>query len=416
MRTLFWFLTLAALAIGVALLGRLTDGYVLWVLPPWRVELSFNLFVLLQLAALLVVYLLLRLIVNTLRLPGVVATYRARRARARRERTASEMLRLFWEGRYSQVLKLADKFSREKIGAGETAAERGEAVTLGIVALVALKAAHALRDPGRIARWQAQAQALDAVGWRTARLMAELSIALDGRDFSAAHQALERLTAKERRQISVQRLALRLAQEEGNWAEVLRITRLLEKHHALNTEQARSLRLAAQRRLIEACADDPALLMRHWRSMTAEERCDAQLALKASRLLAAAGACAECAELVEEFLDETWEPALIKDYAACPGGDVLGRIAHCEKWLAAHPQDAELLLALGRLCFRHELWGKAQSYLEAALAVTPSCEAHLELARLFDRLERVDEANRHYRAAADCQEAASQSRGGRNSV
>ncbi|NWG32142.1 MAG: heme biosynthesis protein HemY [Rhodocyclaceae bacterium] len=437
MRALFWFLTLAALAIGVALLGRLTDGYVLWVLPPWRVELSFNLFVLLQLAILLVVYLLLRLIVNTLRLPGVVAAYRARRARQRRERAASEMLRLFWEGRYSQVLKLAEKFADEKIGAedassgwgsavgggkatasiAETAPlQRGDSVTAGIVALVALKAAHALRDPRRSAHWQARAAALDQAGWRTARLMAELRIALDGRDFAAARQALEQLGPKERRQISVQRLALRLAQGEGDWAEVLRIARLLEKHHALTPEQARPLRLTAQRGLIASFAEDPARLMRHWQGMTAEERRDAQLARQTAHQLAAAGACAECAELVEEFLDAQWEPALLADYAACPGGDVLGRIAHGEKWLEAHPQDADLLLALGRLCVRHELWGKAQSYLEAALAVAESCAAHIELARLFDRLERPDDANRHYRAAANCQEAASQSRGGRKSV
>lgn len=416
MRALFWFLTLAALAIGVALLGRLTDGYVLAVLPPWRIELSFNLFVLLQLAVLLVVYLLLRLIVNTLRLPGVVAAYRARRARQRRERTASEMLRLFWEGRYSQVLKLADKFAREKVGAGDTAPpQQGDTVTDGIVALVALKAAAALHDPQRSAHWQARAAALDEAGWRTARLMAQMRIALDGRDFAAARAALDQLGAKERRQISVQRLALRLAQGEGDWAEVLRIARLLEKHHALSSDQARPLRLTAQRGLIASLADDPARLLRHWRGMTAEERRDPQLAREAAHMLANAGACAECAELVEEFLDAQWEPALLMDYAACQGGDVLGRIAHGEKWLGAHPQDAELLLALGRLCVRHELWGKAQSYLEAALAVAPSCEGHLELARLFDRLGKPADADRHYRAAADCADQ-SQSRGGRKSV
>ncbi len=421
LRALFWLLTLLALAVGAALLGRLTDGYVLWVLPPWRVELSFNLFVLLQLAILFVVYLLVRLVVNTLRLPAVVATYRARRARARRTRIASEALRLFWEGRYSQVLKLAEGFASEKVGADGTASTgQDDAVAAGIVALVALKAAHALRDARRSAFWQERAAALDQHGWRNARLMTQMLIALDERDFPAARAALVQLGAKERRQISVYRLALRLAQGEGDWAEVLRIARLLEKHHALTPDQARPLRLAAQRGLIHRFANDPAQLMRHWRGMSADERQDAQLARQAARLLATAGACAECAELVEEFLEARWEPALLEDYANCPSGDALGRIARCEKWLAEHPQDADLLLALGRLCVRRELWGKAQSYLEASLAVKESCAAHIELARLFDRLERVEEANRHYRAAAACwnetQESASQSRGGKKSV
>lgn len=403
LRALFWLLTLMALAVGAALLGRLTDGYVLWVLPPWRVELSFNLFVLLQLALLLVLYLLLRLIVNTLRLPAVVADYRARRARARRRRIASEMLRLFWEGRYSQVLKLAEGFAREKFGADGTAlAGKDDAAVAGIVALVALEAAHALHDAQRSALWQERATALDQHGWRNARLMAQMRIALDERDFAAARAAYDQLGAKERRQISVQRLALRLAQGEGDWAAVLRTERLLEKHHALTPEQARPLRLAAQRALIAGLGNDPAQLLRHWRSMSADERSDAQLARQAVHLLTSAGACAECAELVEEYLDMRWEPSLLADYANCPDGDVLGRIARCEKWLAEHPQDAELLLTLGRLCVRRELWGKAQSYLEASLAVKESCAAHIELARLAERLERVEEANRHYRAAAQC--------------
>jgi len=419
MHALFWLLALAALAIGVSLLGELSDGYVLWVVPPWRVEISFNLYVLAQAIILVVVYLLLRAISVTLGMPRAVAEYRVRRARRRDERAANDALRLFWEGRYSQALKSAERVEATKVGAGETAAHeahpvRGETAA-GIAALVGLKSAHALRDARRIVEWRARAEGLRA-GWRTARLMATMRIALDARDFAAAQEALDQLGTKERRQISVQRLALRLAQGRGDWAELLRLARLLEKHHALTAEQARPLRLSAQRGLLDSLRDDPAQLMRHWRAMAAGERRDIRLARQATQALAAADACAECAEIVEDFLAEQWDPSLLADYAACPTGDVLGRIAHCEKWLNEHPDEGELLLALGRLCARQQLWGKAQSYLEASLAVAPGCAAHVELARLFDTLERTDEANRHYRAAANCQDRASQSRGGRKLV
>ncbi len=45
------------------------------------------------------------------------------------------------------------------------------------------------------------------------------------------------------------------------------------------------------------------------------------------------------------------------------------------------------------------LWGKAQSYIEASLATEETRDAHLALAKLCDKLERGDEANRHFRAA-----------------
>ncbi len=408
MRTLFWLLTLSGLAIGVALIGQISDGYVLWVVPPWRVEISLNLFVVAQIALLIVAYLLLRAVVNTLQLPGIVGEYRERRARQRDERTAAEALRLFWEGRYSQSLKAA-----EKVGADSTAI-----AAKGVAAQAGLRSAHALRDDVRIAAWKERAAEMDAEGWRTARLMGDIRVALDARDFTAAAAALDELGPKERRQIAAQRLALRLAQGRGDWAELLRLVRQLEKHKALTPEQAQPLRVHAYHGILDTIQDDPAQLMRQWRSMPAADCLDLRLAQRTAAALSSAGACAESAQIIEDYLEERWESALLEIYASCQGGDVLGRIAHCEKWLHEHPQDAGLLLALGRLCMQRQLWGKAQSYLDASLAVAEGGAAHLELARLLDQLEKPEEANRHYRAAANCRATAAQiqSRGARKSL
>ena len=59
-RILFWFLLLAAAAVGVALATRLTTGYVLFVAPPYRVELSLNLLLLLVVAGFVGGYALVR--------------------------------------------------------------------------------------------------------------------------------------------------------------------------------------------------------------------------------------------------------------------------------------------------------------------------------------------------------------------
>ena len=72
-----------------------------------------------------------------------------------------------------------------------------------------------------------------------------------------------------------------------------------------------------------------------------------------------------------------------------------------KRWLKRHPRDPQLLLSLGRLCVQSQLWGKAESYLDASLAILPGWEAHVELGRLAERIGRTDDANRHYRAAAE---------------
>ena len=65
--------------------------------------------------------------------------------------------------------------------------------------------------------------------------------------------------------------------------------------------------------------------------------------------------------------------------------------------VSLQPRDATLLLTLAQLCARQGLWGKAQSYVEASIAVDPTYAAHLEAAQLYERAGNADAANRHYR-------------------
>ena len=91
-RILFWFLLLAAAAVGVALATRITAGYALFVAPPYRVELSLNLLLLLVVGGFAGGYALVRHRAPAMRPAGRGARGRRRqqqeraRARARRGR------------------------------------------------------------------------------------------------------------------------------------------------------------------------------------------------------------------------------------------------------------------------------------------------------------------------------------------
>ena len=150
-------------------------------------------------------------------------------------------------------------------------------------------------------------------------------------------------------------------------------------------------------------AGDLGQLTTYLRALPDEERGN-RVALAAARSLAALNAEVEAQKLIETVLDasddDAWAPKLVSIYGRLAAGDQMVRIAKAEAWLRRHPKDASILLALGRMCFRKRLWGKAQTYLDASLAVEVTQEAHLELARLCDQLERTEEANKHYRASA----------------
>ena len=392
MRALFWLLILAALAVGLALAARYNDGYVLLVLPPWRAEVSLNLFLLASVAGFLVIYLLARAVSHTLALPRAVAQFRQRIQQEKAALALRDAWRLLQEGRYGHAMRCAEK-------------AQPEPATSGMLALAGWRAAHALHDAERSAKWAARVREHDAAGLQAARLMTEAEFALEDRRFEDARDALQQHAAHQGRHIAALRLSVRAEQGLGNWREVARLVRQLEKHQALTAEQAAPIRSRAVREALRSLREDPSGLMRYWRELDDSDRAEASLALETSRALVAAGDCREAQRVIEDALDERWDGALVLAYGECgqagePAGDVLGRIAQAEKWLQRMPRDGALLLTLGRLCRQQQLWGKARSYLEAALAIAPSRAAHVELAQLLDQLEESALAVRHYRAAA----------------
>ena len=392
MRAVFWLLILAALAVGLSLAARYNDGYVLLVLPPWRAEVSLNLFLLASTAGFFVIYLLARAVSHTLGLPRAVAEFRRRRQQEKAALAMLDAWRLLQEGRYGHAMRAAEK-------------ARPDATTSGMLAMAGWRAAHALRDAERSAEWATRVRTHDGAGLRAARLMTEAEFALEERRFEDARDALQQHATREGRHIAALRLSLRAEQGLGNWREVARLVRQLEKHKALTAEQAAPIRSRAVREALHGLRDDPTGLMRYWRELEDADRAEASLALETARALAAAGDCREARRVIEDALDENWDTSLVLAYGDCgqagaPAGDVLGRIAQSEKWLERMPRDGALLLTLGRLCRQQQLWGKARSYLEAALAIAPSRTAHLELAQLLDQLDESTLAIRHYRAAA----------------
>ena len=97
-------------------------------------------------------------------------------------------------------------------------------------------------------------------------------------------------------------------------------------------------------------------------------------------------------------LDRQWDPALIAAYADCRPADPSRQLETAERWLTQHSDDATLLCALGRLCERAQLWGKAQTYFEASLALDDHWRARVLLGNMLARLGRDDEANAHLAA------------------
>src|SRR3569623_498192 len=90
---------------------------------------------------------------------------------------------------------------------------------------------------------------------------------------------------------------------------------------------------------------------------------------------------------------------LVYAYGLVAGGNIPTRLATAERWLKFHAANPVLLLTLGRLCIRGQLWGKGRSYLEASLGIDPQAETYRDLGALLERLNNKAEALECYRKA-----------------
>ena len=392
MRVLIWLIIIFALAVGLSMLVSQDWGYVQFVVPQWwRVQVSTKFFVVILLVAFIVAYMLVRLIRNTLSLPEIVGQWRERRRRMRADRFLRESVVTLHEGRYAKALKCAEK--------AYGSSDHPEAAIL-----LAARAAHALRDDTRYQKW---IERLDGENVQAARLMTEAELAVVSCDHEEAAKKLEILQPDGRRNIAAMRLLLRVSMALWRWDESLRLIRLLRKHKALTEEQAQPLLCRVHIERLRACADESSAanddkddaLTGMWKSIPSGEREDRQLVLEAVPLFARVGKGHVVRRTVERLLDAEWDTALARLYGFC--GDVGACLGKGEKWLLDHREDPGLLFSLGRLCAELQLWGKAVEYLELSLRWQPEIETHLALANLFKRLERKEEEQKHYRAAAE---------------
>jgi HemY protein len=391
MRALFWLLAVFACAVALAVVGRGNEGYALFVYPPWRIELSLIFFFVLFAASFGVVYLLARLVHHTLELPVHVRAYRERQRAAKARDALLASAQAYLEGRFAR----AETDARLAFEGGESRA---------LAAVLAARAAHQLRARDRRDSWlERAAESGDPL--HVARLVTRAELLLEDRDYIGARAVLRDLHGSGPKHIATLRLLLRAEFGARNWEEVLRLTGVLAKRDAISPALQEEYKSQALVEVLGALAEDPNGLEARWRRLPARDQTVPRIAAAAARNAASAGRPGLAREIVEKALAQEWTPALVDLYGSTGGGnsvdDLRARIEKAERWLLDHAQDARLLLALGRLCVRAELWGKAQNYLEASLSLEPGLETHLALARLFERLGKAVEANRHFRLAAE---------------
>ncbi len=391
MKFLVWLLLVTCAAVAIPLVVGHSNGYVLLVQPPYRIELSTSFFLLLAILLFLALHASLRLTTYTLQLPDKVRRFK----HARREKSAaeklSEAITAFAEGRYGKAEKSAAQ-----------ALEHGADPLIG--SLVAARSAHKLKNYARRDFFLAEAERL-APDATTARLLCQAELLIDQRRFADALDILRQLDKSDAKHLPAMQLEAKVRRQLSDWEQLLALISQLEKRNGIEPLLGQQWKLEAHLGLLARKASDLGTLRGYWQSVSESDRLLPRIARVAAQHFAQAGDGAAAAQIVEMSLTRQWDGALAEYYGHCSGKDPARQLEQAEFWLTEHHRDAGLLLSLALICIRMELWGKAQNYLEASISVLPTSAAYLALAKIMEQQGRERDAFANYRLSLECKMA-----------
>ncbi len=388
-------LGLAAAAVLVALVLQEFDGNVVFLLSPYRVDLSLAAFLLAVSGVFVLLYAALKLMGVVTQLPVLAAEFRRRRQHDENRDALVAAIVDLASGRFSRALQAA--------GRAKTQPELKDAALL-----IGAQAAHRLRDRAR--RDEALKLAEESPRLKEAAVLTSAQSALDDRDPQAALAALNRLDSGPARRVQALRLKLQAARLAGRNDEVLRIAPMLQKHHDLSPDAAQALAEQAALDQLHDARHDLDRLRLAWQSigqrMDRAWRTRPRVAAAAGQKFAALGAQAEARRALSDAIDvsapEQRGPLFIALALVLRDADS-AFLAQIERWRKESPRDEAAALAAGVACRQMELWGKARQFLAEAMRSDDAFvrqHAMLVLAQLEDQLGNHAAAQPLYKQAA----------------
>jgi len=427
MRAAFWLLALFAIAATAALFAGNNQAITTIFWPPHRVDVSFNLMVLLLIGLFMLLYLALRALSAVYSLPMQARRWRAQQKERAMYGALMDALAHQLAGRYIRASKSAQTaLVQEK--SLTLLAEHGGQVTghsasrssqlQSLAHLLVAESAQSLQN--KALRDQHMQSALKSSTPRHAQEVREgvqfraARWALDDRDAGAALEWLALLPQGAARRTLALRMKLRATRQLRQTAQALETARLLVKHRAFSIAAAQSIVRGLALELLND-AHDPAQLQQAWGLLDDSERAMPELVVHAaSRLTALHGDV----ELARGWLLQVWDQAM---QPRSDMGDALriklitvleaGLDSVDAAWLArieaaqmGRPHDANLQYLAGMACMSRQLWGKAQQLLsQAALGLQDTGlhrKAWRALAVLAEQCDDAEAAAHAYKQLA----------------
>lgn len=383
MRWLFWILVSVLVAIGISLFAGIDNGYVLIVRPPYRLELSFNLLLILIVLSFFSLHYALRFYRYARKLPATVKHYREQQRQTQGQAALLDALHYLIDGQYQLAEKLAARALQFDY-------------SIGLSALVAARAAHRLQRKQQRDYYLAEAERRSPET-ATQRLFTQADLQVDEKNYTDALESLQSLAKLDAHHAPALRLSLHVYKALQHWDELLHTLKTLEKQGALDSEKLNDYRTEAHLNKIETLGQQETALQTYWQTLSEAEKRNPRLTHAMALALQKADAHAHAIQLLQHSLNNQWNPELVTLLGDCQAPDPSALYQSCETWLLSHQGDPALLYTLGKLATQAQQYDKALTFLSTSLTLQHSQATRRAIGEVYEALKQPEQALTFYK-------------------
>lgn len=364
-------------------------GYVLVALSHWTVEAPLWFMIIIIILAYLIFYILMRILKNMGLFKHLLYNWRAQYRAARSQRRTRIGLIEFSEGNW----EAAEHNLIKAIPSGENAL---------INYLAAARAAQEQGAPNRRDQYLRAAQcAMPDAKIAVELTQAQLQISYD--QWEQALATLKHLHSLAPHHPYVIKLLLKVYLSLKDWNSMASILNVIKRKKIIDEKDFEKLEFNTYEGLLEQAAkkDGLNLLQKVWHGFPTAIKRQPQLIAVYVKYLLDKKDDLTAEGYLTAALKQHLENNLIDLYGRCQGKNPSKQLTFAENLLKQQPNNPTLLLALGKICIRNQLWGKAKTYLNNSAQLAPKLETYVELAKLLEQLGETAAAAEYYKKGID---------------
>lgn len=224
----------------------------------------------------------------------------------------------------------------------------------------------------------------------------QAQLQMNHHQYEQALATLSHLHELNPKQQMVLRLLKHLYIKLNNWRQVKKLLPALKKHGGYPDDKYQDIAKRVYQHLF-AELDNIHDVTMLWDNLSSNFQREDVIRVAYAQRLIDMSAHEQAYKFIIKQLKKHWSSELVALYADIQL-DSKQQYQIAQKWFDVHQDDVNLLTTLGRLAMQNQLWGQAQDYLQAALAIKATPMLYLLLGDLAEKIGNSQNSCKYYRS------------------